>query len=113
MVKINYNEKPCIFHFQFDLKEYVPDKYFKNYKNQIAIELCFFIDLFIQKGILDDKDSSTPMIWSTHYACHYRGIPFVMVYDEDYGFITFAVHDPEARLEVADALKQVIENAKL
>lgn len=33
------------------------------------------------------------MIWSYHYDCFYSGIPFTMVFGEDYDTVSFAVEE--------------------
>ena len=52
-------------------------------------ECEYFLWLFSKHGI--PKSDKKQMIWSLHWDCEIQGIPFVMIYDEDYGFVFFCV----------------------
>lgn len=109
MIEIQYNEKPCVFDFNFNWKEYIPDRYFES-ENEDNFELNYYLDLLKKYKML--KDSGTLFIWSTHYKCNCLGMPFVMVFDHDYGFVTFAVHHAKDRIKVAETLMSLIEKEK-
>ena len=109
IVEIRYDEKPRVFGFLFSKKEYMSEKLFDADRNTKSIELSYFIDLLTRNKMLSPNAKGTLMIWSTHYNCSYRGIPFLLVYDEDYGFVSFAV-DPKHRIKIAELIKNLIEN---
>jgi len=110
IVEIRYNEKPHIFGFLFNVKEYMSEKLFDANTKMESLELSYFLDLLTRNKMLSPDTKGTPMIWSTHYNCSYRGISFILVYDEDYGFVSFAVDNPKHRIKIAELIKNLIEN---
>ena len=110
MVEINYDEKPCIFDFRFNLKEYIPARFFDTDMYAKSVELSYFIDLLTRNKMLSPNTQGIPMIWTVHYACSYHGVSFLMVYDEDYGFVSFSVDNPKNRVDIAETIKRIIEN---
>ena len=108
MVKINYfKDKPFVFMLDFKLRDYIPAKYFKSEVDFFA-EICFFIDLLRDNEIL--KSTGTPRVWNIEFDCVYDETPFKMVFDDDYGFVHFAVECVEAKVKIAEALKHLMEN---
>ena len=75
-----------------------------------SIELNYFVNLLTRNKMLSPNTNATQMIWSIHYNCSYRGISFTLVYDEDYGFVSFAVKNPKHRIKIAELIKNLIEN---
>ena len=110
MIEIKYDEKPCVFYFLYSQKEYIPEKFFDVDMYAKDIELNYFVDLLTRNKMLSQHTKGTPMIWTTHYACSYRRISFIMVYDEDYGLVSFAVAKSKDRVEIAEAIKHMMEN---
>lgn len=113
MVEIVYNENPCVFDLCFNIKEYIPAEYFETSKNETSAELNYFIDMLTKNKMLSSKISYVQMIWSRHYKCFFHGTSFIMIYDEDYGFVSFAVDDPKDRVKIAEVLKDLIKKEKL
>jgi hypothetical protein len=129
MVEIRYidneNNEPVIFDLAFPIKDYIPAKYlelaaagrpiqvtqFADSIRPVAPELYFFIDLLDQVGLLTTR-IGTPYIWSIHYEGSYKGTSFTMVYDEDYGFVSFAVSDSSKRQELAEFICSLVESQK-
>jgi hypothetical protein len=112
MVEICYDEKPHVFVFSYSKKEYIPAKYFESNRDIKSVELHYFKDLLKDNKMLSKDDVGTTLIWSVHYDCFYCQIPFTMVYDEDYGFVSFAVNDPKDRVTVAEAIQTLMEKKK-
>jgi hypothetical protein len=128
MVEISYsdnvNGETVIFELLFPIKEYVHVKYFElaaagqpirvtqfeDSLRPIRPELYFYIDLLDQAGILT-TGIGTPFIWSIHYAGSYKGTSFTMIYDEDYGFISFMVPDSSKRQELAEYIRDLVEKS--
>ncbi|MCL2828632.1 MAG: hypothetical protein FWD99_07855 [Oscillospiraceae bacterium] len=111
MVKINYfKDMPHVFELSFKLREYIPSKYFQHEVGLFA-EIRFFIDLFKENNML--KSSSIPRIWTTEFACVYNDLPLIMIYDEDYGFVHFAVESSDDTAKIAEVLKHLVESAAL
>ena len=116
-VKIEYCKSESGYDNCFDIrfyhKEYIPDVFFEQHKNGVGAELYFYISLFYKFGMFDcKKEHYHQMIWSTHYDCVYNGIPFTMVYDEDYDMVSFSV-DPQNiqhKNMIAERIKQLVEN---
>ena len=58
------------------------------------------------------KEHYHQLIWSTHYDCIYSGIPFTMIYDQDYDTVSFSV-DPENmqhKTMIAERIQQLVKN---
>ena len=111
MVKINYDQNSRVFDLLFTLKEYIPAKYFETNANGASAELNYYMDLLTRNDMLSDSAPGIPMIWSVQYQCVYHGIHFTMVYDEVYGFVSFAAN-PNDRAAIAEALKNLVEKEK-
>ena len=110
MIEIKYDEKPCVFYFLYSQKEYIPKKFFDVDMYAKDIELNYFVDLLTRNKMLSPHTKGTPMIWTVHYPCSYRRISFIMVYDEDYGFVSFAVANSKDRVKIAETIKHIMEN---
>ena len=98
------------FSFCFALKDYIPGSFFR--EGEEGAELRFFISLFVKFGIMDkNKAFGENAIWSRHYACHYRGTPFTMVYDMDYDIVSFSVGLPEIEHKgmIAEGIRHLVE----
>ena len=103
---------PTCFVLIFDLKEYIPENYFKEWVHEA--ELNFYVDILKKHNLLEDKSSNIKdIIWSRHYECCYNDIPFTMVFDKDWGDISFAVENSKYRKEIAEYLCSVIEKEKI
>jgi hypothetical protein len=74
--------------------------------------LYFYVDLLDQAGLLNTRIGK-PYIWSIHYEGNYKGTSFTMVYDEDYGFVSFSVSDRFKRQELAEYICSLVESQKL
>ena len=114
MIEIkNFDGYPNCFELSFSLKDYIPEKYFKISSNELGAKLYFYIDLFKQNDLFEPIEKNRKiMIWSLHYQCHLGDIPFTMIYDEDYDFITFA-SEPEHKTQIAEHIKLLVEKQKL
>ena len=110
MIEIKYDEKPCVFYFLYTQKEYIPEKFFGADMYEKDIELNYFIDLLTRNKMLSPHTSGAPMIWTEHYACSHGRISFIMVYDVDYGFVSFAAADSKDRVKIAETIKCIMEN---
>lgn len=116
MIKIEYmnsmNNLPTCFVLFFWLKDYIPDNYFKECEH--TAELDFYIEILKKYNLFEEKTSNIKeIIWSRHYECRYNDIPFTMVFDEDWGDISFAVENPKYRKEIAEYLCSIIEKEKI
>ncbi len=115
MVAIRYNENPHVFDLLFNIQDYIPAKYFDG--DEKNVELLYYKDLFLKNNMLNPKEEGIPMIWSTHYSCTYgrlfNKIRFTMVYDEDYGIVSFAVNHPKHRVKIAEKIRSLVEKEKL
>ncbi len=129
MITIKYSDnvkgEPVVFELLFPINEYVPNKYFENLSegNLISItvendtkvlvspELVFFLDLFEQYKLLNNKIGQL-YIWSIHFECNFNGSKFSMLYDEDYKLISFVVSDSSKRIELSEYICKLIERIK-
>jgi len=129
MITIQYSDnvkgEPVVFELLFPINEYVPNKYFENSSegNLISItlendtkvlvspELVFFLDLFEQYKLLNNKIGQL-YIWSIHFECNFNGSKFSMLYDEDYKLISFVVSDSSKRIELSEYICKLIERIK-
>lgn len=115
MIEIKYLKSKAgldnCFELVFFLKDYIPDQFFIE-MNGYAIELYFYISLFLKSGLFDGERSHChQMIWSYHYDCMYSNIPFRMYFDEDYNFVSFSVDEENIpyREEIANHIKSLVE----
>ena len=92
--------------FMFDIMEYMS----KPRKDRE--ELDFYLKFFEKHNILSTCNTAgEEMIWSTCYKCNYKGIPFTMVFDNDYNMVSFSVDENNIsqRRFVAEGIKELIE----
>ena len=116
MIEIRYTKSESgydnCFDILFNLKEYIPKVFFEQHENGDGAELYFFISLLHKFGMFDcKKEHYHQIIWSTHYDCIYSGIPFTMIYDEDYDTVSFSV-DPENmqhKTMIAERIQQLVK----
>ena len=116
MIEIQYTKSESgydnCFGILFNLKEYIPKVFFEQHENGDGAELYFFISLLHKFGMFDcKKEHYHQIIWSTHYDCIYSGIPFTMIYDEDYDTVSFSV-DPENmqhKTMIAERIQQLVK----
>ena len=116
MIEIQYTKSKSgydnCFDILFNLKEYIPKVFFEQHENGDGAELYFFISLLHKFGMFDcKKEHYHQIIWSTHYDCIYSGIPFTMIYDEDYDIVSFSV-DPENmqhKTMIAERIQQLVK----
>ena len=116
MIEIRYTKSKSgydnCFDILFNLKEYIPKVFFEQHENGDGAELYFFISLLHKFGMFDcKKEHYHQIIWSTHYDCIYSGIPFTMIYDEDYDTVSFSV-DPENmqhKTMIAERIQQLVK----
>ena len=120
MIKIQYLQSKAIYNNCFDLlfnlKEYIPNVFFEQHENGVGAELDFFISLLHKFGMFDcKKEHYHTVIWSTHYDCVYKNIPFTMIYDKDYDIVSFAVipKDIQHMVTIAERIKQLVEDEGL
>lgn len=116
MVNINYMKSVSgldnCFEFLFPVKDYIDEKFFSLNKNNYAVELSFYISLFLKHGLFDgNRNHCHQSIWSYRYDCFFRDIPFSMIFDEDYDIVSFSVDEINInyRKEIAEYVKQLIE----
>ena len=117
MIEIQYTKSESgydnCFDILFDLKEYIPKEFFEQHENGDGAELYFFISLLYKFGMFDcKKEHYHHLVWSTHYDCIYNGIPFTMVYDEDYDIVSFAVapENMQHKTMIAERIQQLVKN---
>ena len=116
MIEIQYTKSKSgydnCFDILFNLKEYIPKVFFEQHENGDGAELYFFISLLHKFGMFDcKKEHYHQIIWSTHYDCIYSGIPFTLIYDEDYDTVSFSV-DPENmqhKTLIAERIQQLVK----
>ena len=87
--------------------------FFEQQENDEGAELYFFISLLHKFGMFDyKKEHYHQLIWSTHYDCIYNGIPFTMIYDEDYDIVSFSVapENMQHKTMIAGRIKQLVKN---
>lgn len=100
------------FELLFHLNEYIPPVFFEQHEDGAGAELYFYISLFHKFGIFDcKKEHYHQLIWSTEYDCVYNGVPFNMVYDEDYDIVTFAAQPSNIKHipMIAEHIKFLVE----
>ena len=101
------------FDIKFNQKEYIPNVFFEQNKNGYSAELFFFISLLHKFGMFDfKKEHYHQLIWSTHYDYIYNGIPFTMIYDEDYDMVSFSVapENMQHKTMIAERIQQLVKN---
>lgn len=116
MIEITYMKSESgldnCFELMFPVKQYIDSTFYENYENEYAVELFFYIALFLKYGIFDgQRKHCHQSIWSYRYDCFYKGIPFFMIFDEDYDMVTFSVNKEDAtyRKDIAEHIKCLIE----
>ena len=110
MIQINYmrsfsGNSNC-FSLLFPLKEFTSES---------ISEREFYLSLLQKAGYFDGKkEHCHTMIWSVHYDCICDGIPFAMVYDEDYDDITFAIglENLQQMPKIAEQLQALVESER-
>ena len=110
MIQINYmrsfsGNSNC-FSLLFPLKEFTSES---------ISEREFYLSLLQIAGYFDGKkEHCHTMIWSVHYDCICDGIPFTMVYDEDYDDITFAIglENLQQMPKIAEQLQALVESER-
>ena len=91
--------------------EYIQKAFFK--QNSYDPYLYFYISLLHKFGMVKYEDRhGCPLIWSTHYNCMYKGVPFTMIFDEDYEMLSFSVkpEDAQYRTMIAERIAYLIEH---
>ena len=116
MIEIQYTKSKSgydnCFDILFNLKEYIPKVFFEQHENGDGAELYFFISLLHKFGMFDcKKEHYHQIIWSTHYDCIYSGIPFTMIYDEDYDTVSFSVNpeNMQHKTMIAERIQQLVK----
>ena len=116
MIEIQYTKSKSgydnFFDILFNLKEYIPKVFFEQHENGDGAELYFFISLLHKFGMFDcKKEHYHQIIWSTHYDCIYSGIPFTMIYDEDYDTVSFSVNpeNMQHKTMIAERIQQLVK----
>lgn len=109
MIEIVYNENPKFFTLLYPIYSYIPLSYFTAHGEEA--ELYYLIDLFKEHNMLA-VDSGVYFIWTIHFACQFNDLPFIMIYDTDYDIIDFSVGDPSNTVEIAEAVRDLIEKHK-
>ena len=117
MIEIQYTQSESgydnCFDILFDLKAYIPNVFFEQHENGDGAELYFFISLLHKFGMFDcKKEHYHQFIWSTHYDCIYSNIPFTMIYEEDYGKVSFSVapENMQYKTMIAERIQQLVKN---
>lgn len=109
-VKNDFGDDNCFF-INYELRKYIPSVFFEQHEDGAGGELYFLITLLNKFEMFDCKaEHYKTQIWSTEYECVYNGIPFFMIYDEDYDLIHFGVQPEncEYRSIIAERIKQLI-----
>lgn len=117
MIEIQYTKSESgydnCFDILFDLKEYIPQVFFDQHENGDGAELYFFISLLHKFGMFDcKKEHYHQLIWCTLYDCIYSGIPFTMIYDENYDQVSFSIapENMQHKSMIAERIQQLVKN---
>ena len=94
------------FDLQFRYDEYLPAED----KNVDWSCYQYFTWLFKKHGLIVGNTNGEVIIYITHWKCEVKGIPFSMVYDEDYDWVTFSVDEEHVKdiPVIADEIKKLI-----
>jgi len=94
------------FDLQFRYDEYLPAED----KNVDWSCYQYFTWLFKKHGLIVGNTNGEVIIYITHWKCEVKGIPFSMVYDEDYDWVTFSVDEEHIKdiPVIADEIKKLI-----
>ena len=116
MVEIKYIQSESgydnCFGIVFNHKAYIPNVFFEQHKSGDGAELYFFISLLHKFGMFDfKKEHYHQLIYNTHYDCIYNGIPFTMIYDEDYDMVSFSVapENMQHKTTIAERMQQLVK----
>lgn len=117
MIEIRYIKSEAgydnCFDIVFNLKKYIPNVFFEQHENGDGAELYFFISLLHKFGMFDcKKEHYHLLICDTYYDCTYNGIPFTMIYDEDYDMVSFSVapENMQYKTMLAERIQQLVKN---
>jgi hypothetical protein len=74
-------------------------------------EYIYFTWLFKKYNLISGAPEGKEVIWTIHWECSIKGMPFAMLYDRDYDMISFAVDEEHLSLKepIAEELKRIIE----
>lgn len=94
------------FDLQFRYDEYLPAED----KNVDWSCYQYFTWLFKKHGLIVGNPDGEVIIYITRWQCEVNGIPFSMVYDEDYDWVTFSVDKDHIKdiPAIADEIKKLI-----
>lgn len=117
MVEIKYLKSRAgivnCFELLYYLRDYIPREFFEKHEDGIGAELYFYIRFLNYYGLFDcKKEHYHHNIGGCSYDCFWNGIPFKMVYDEDYDFVSFSVNEQNLiyKEQIAEYIKKLIEN---
>lgn len=70
----------------------------------------YFSWLFKKHGLIVENPDGEVIIYIARWQCEVNGIPFSMVYDEDYDWVTFSVDKDHIKdiPAIADEIKKLI-----
>lgn len=114
MIKIEYMKSVSGLDNCFDLL-FSFDEYFPNIEERFGCtdtwDYQLHTWLFKKNNLFKGSEKGKEYIWSIHWDCEIKGIPFSMVYDEDYDIISFSLDENhlQYRETVAEELKRMIE----
>ena len=110
MVEIRYLKSEAGLDNCFDLLfgpiwYYLPDSY-KDIRPDCP-EYIYFTWLFKKYNLISGAPEGKEVIWTIHWECSIKGMPFAMLYDRDYDMISFAVDEEHLSLKepIAEELK--------
>lgn len=111
MIEIKYrksNNGDDNFFDLYNIQEYLPVSSFELLKDDL--ELKFYLSLFKKFNIIE-KTQGITFWWNTHFHCKYNNYEFTMIYDNDYGFVSFCVKKDfiKNRETIAEAIKSLVE----
>jgi hypothetical protein len=74
-------------------------------------EYIYFTWLFKKYNLISGAPEGKEVIWTIHWECSIKGMPFAMLYDRDYDMISFAIDEEHLSLKepIAEELKRIIE----
>ena len=74
-------------------------------------EYIYFTWLFKKYNLISGAPEGKEVIWTIHWECSIKGMPFAMLYDRDYDMVSFAVDEEHLSLKepIAEELKRIIE----
>ena len=93
------------------LHDFIPDEVCQSEAPYTWSAYEYYMWLFKKRHLFRNSDQGIEYIESVHWDCEVDGIPFTMVYDNDYDIVSFSVEEAfiPYRKHIAEELKRIIE----